>query len=221
MKSKEETRHHKAVSSAFAPMRPQINVELADRLLQQSNARKLAANGSGSAAKNQSPSAKVSEVPRVSPVHAEPITVDSAVEIVDDPEKLSPAWGFVRPFVLGVVLNKAHAPSRNAIATRDFAQIRWLAMLAIVGRLQGQCFREPEIKVVRQFLWKLVERPESALWDGCGVAYRLSKHPVSKGIEKIDLDAAGPQPFGQFMVCGPRPNEGRITDFASNGKKGS
>jgi hypothetical protein len=55
-----------------------------------------------------------------------PFTVNLEIEIVDDPEKLSPAWGYVRAFTLGAVLNKAFEPTRSAIAARDFAQIRWL-----------------------------------------------------------------------------------------------
>jgi len=101
---------------------------------------------------------------------------------------------------LGVVLNKAYEPTRRAIFMRDFTQLRWLAMLGLVNRLLGQHFREPETKNISRYLWTLVERPESALWDGCGVSYRLSKHPLSEGIERIDLSSVAPQSFGQFTI---------------------
>jgi hypothetical protein len=186
--------------SAFAPIAPRINTELADRLIREADARKLAANGSVTVAKSQSQPAKESEVPCASLAHAEPVTINLEVTILSAPEKLSPAWGYIRPYTLGVTLNQAYEPARSAIATCDFAQLRWLTMLAIVQRLLGQHHREPAIKGITQHLWKLVERPESAFWDGCGVSYRLSKHPISEGIERLNLNTAGPQSFGQFTV---------------------
>jgi hypothetical protein len=88
--------------------------------------------------------------------------------------------------VLGAVLNKAFEPTRSAVYARDFAQVRWLSMLSIVGRLLGQHFREPEVKVITRFLWKLVERPEGSWWDSCGVAFRLSRHPISEGESSLE-----------------------------------
>jgi hypothetical protein len=205
MKPKEETRHHKAVSSAFAPMRPKINAALADRLLRQAEeARKVKAALPAVATPQAQPGRRTSAS----------FTVELMLEIVNDLEKVSPAWGYVRAFTLGAVLNRAFEPTRTAVAARDFAQVRWLSMLAIVNRLLAQHFREPAIKIVRQYLWKVVERPESALWDGCGISFRLSRHPISAGLEQIDLNASSPQPFGQFVISGPRPSEG---DVARNG----
>ena len=70
----------------------------------------------------QPTAAKPVKKARVSPVHA---TVNMEIEIVDDPDKPSPAWGYIRPFVLGVALNKAFEPTQSALVARDFAQIRW------------------------------------------------------------------------------------------------
>jgi hypothetical protein len=54
------------------------------------------------------------------------------IEIVDDLGRCSPCWGYVKPYKLGAALNKAYEPTQSAIATRDFAALRWLVMLSIV-----------------------------------------------------------------------------------------
>jgi hypothetical protein len=73
-------------------------------------------------------------------------------------------------------------------------------MLSIIQRLLGWHFREPQIKVVSRYPWKLAERPENSHWDSMGVSYRLSKDLISSGLERVDLNATGPQSFGQFTI---------------------
>ena len=176
--------------TAFTPIRPKLNTELADRLIAQAEA----ARQNGQAASGTRSQPNLSQTP------PSPIVVNLEVAVVNDPQKLSPAWGYIKPLTLGVVLNKAHEPTRRALACRDLAQIRWLAMLSIIQRLLGWHFREPETKVVSRWLWKRAERPENSHWDSMGVSFRLSKDPISAGIEKVDWNATGPQSFGRFII---------------------
>jgi hypothetical protein len=193
------------IKSAFTPMLPQINTELADRLLAQAEARRVAgANNVSAPAPVAQPTktepSKKAVVQRVQPVPMEPFTVNLELEIVDDPEKSAPCWGYIRYGVLGVALNAAFEPTKSAIATRDMSVLRWLAMLALVTRLICQHRREPRMKDITKHLWRLVERPTDTFWDSPGVALRLARHPISSGLEKVDLDATGPQTFGSFVV---------------------
>ena len=186
--------------SLFAPMRPKIDTALVDRLLAQAEARKSEAAVAPVTQPTKTEPVKKATVPRVAPVHVEPITVSLKIEIVDDLGRCSPCWGYVRPFVLGAALNKAYEPTQSAIATRDFAQLRWLVMLAIATRTICQHYREPKMRTIIRYLWKLVERPPDTDWDAMSVAFGLSRHPVSEGIKRIDWEASDPQPFGSFVV---------------------
>jgi hypothetical protein len=39
------------------------------------------------------------------------------VETIDDPSRLSPRWGYIRPALLGVIVNEAHEPNKSALAS--------------------------------------------------------------------------------------------------------
>jgi hypothetical protein len=119
--------------SAFAPMRAQINVELADRLIRQAEeAQREVKPALPAVATPVATSQAQLELGTSAPPPSSVFTVALEIEVVDDLEKISPSWGYVRAFTLGAVLNRAYEPSRSAVYARDFASLRWLTMLAIV-----------------------------------------------------------------------------------------
>ncbi len=136
-----------ALKSAFAPMVPRINTELADRLIAQAEQRKAAAEAlerETSARRTQSArvATKVARANSALPPSKLPpvaLKVNLIVGLVDNAEKINCCWGWIRrqveeSLILGAVLNMAFEPTRRAVAENDLGMIRWLVCLALTER---------------------------------------------------------------------------------------
>jgi hypothetical protein len=180
--------HDPKTKSAFAPMRPRIDTELADRLIRQAEERRSAAKAAlpevvSLAAKATHPESEKKAVnPRVAPVHSEPITVSLVVEIVDDLQRVSPAWGFVKPFTLGTALKRAYEPTKAAVAARD-----WAALASDAGHL------DPNARATLSRTQDANDRP-APVETGCKAArHRLGRHergvpPLASPRERRDRE---------------------------------
>jgi hypothetical protein len=180
-----------AVKNAVPKIVPQINVELADRLLRAAEEKKRKAQQEvapiavkPAPAKSRIVSAKVS--------HPVSVPVKLFAALVDEPQKINPVWGWANrkddesSLHLGATLNLAHEPTRSFVATNNLPMIRWLICVAIVERaLYLDCY-EAYGPLVRRHLWAMAGVRLDSRWDSLGVAYRLSLHEVSAPIAALD-----------------------------------
>jgi hypothetical protein len=160
---------------------------LADRLIQQSEARKAALER------------------KTEPIVNEPVRVKLCVMLIDDPRKENCAWGWVKPdsdkesVLCGATLNLAFSPVMEAVETACFPFIRWLASLCICERLALARWIHPNVERARRSLWTLLELEPKDTWDAMGAGWRLSRHGLTEPMERMDLRAEGRQLIASFI----------------------
>ena len=138
------------------------------------------------------------------------IRIELCVQIIDDPEKYCPSFGYISrggpPGTQRIVavLNENVWPTAAALQRGDVNALRWLTSLAVVDRCQTWP-AHPILRAVGRHLAKValgdcVQDYQLGLWT----AYRLRNHTMFAGIDSLSILKRNP---------GERPSA--IEKFAS------
>jgi hypothetical protein len=213
------------IKTVLPPILPQINVELADRLLRQAEEKKAKAQQEAETktvkAVIEVPESKtvpVSVQTASVPAKTVSVTVSSSISVrvkllvgtVNDPLRTNCVWGWVQfkdddYLHVGATLNTAFEPVRRAIAEKDCAMLRWLTLVAIAERALNLDRYESYGKALRRYLWDLAGIRLDRHWDGLGVAFRLAQHEMTAAIADLNWaqQTLYSQKFAEFSVTIP------------------
>lgn len=188
--------------SAFPTIKPKIDPAIAAKLKAQSapaakatsaKPGEIQAPGRGT----QSPSVAADMVK---------VTCEIWLEVLHDPEKLSPVWAYIvhknPPGVqrIGVVFNSAHWPVDGALARNDIRAARWLFSVALLERLTFH-YGSPVVREAKFHLNRAVLGADCPLWQsGLWSAYPLKDHELTAPIEKLPIFGSSPD-RGPHMVA--------------------